>query len=316
MPQNFIECDREQAMLMPPSLLDWVPEDHLVWTILQSVSEMDLDALYGVYRRDGHGRPAYHPAMMVALLLYAYSKGNRSARAIERECQEDVAAQRAPDHSTIAEFRRRHETALADLFTGVLRPCREAGLVRVGVVVIDGTKVSANASRDANKSYRRIVHEILEEAEDIDRAEDEQHGDRRGDELPEEMQSAEGRRAALRAAKQRLDRNVDEGGGSDRDRAQGESFATADGEGSAKPTLEFAAQAIVARANGRDGWLQDARRQLAARREQDARPVAWSRGGRLLQSARRLEEDLAGEVAANRAYEHYRATSRRAQRAG
>ena len=119
-----------------------------------------------------------------------------------------ISAQRAPDHSTIVEFRRRHETALAELFTGVLRLCREAGLVQVGVVAIDGTKVSANASRDANKSYRRIVHEILEEAEETDRAEDERHGEQRGDELPDEMQTEEGRRAAFRAAKQRLDRHA------------------------------------------------------------------------------------------------------------
>jgi transposase len=107
-------------MMLPPSLLDWVPVDHLVWTILASVSELDLDAFYGAYRRDGHGRPAYEPAMMIALLLYAYSNGYRSSRGIERKCREDVAfmvitAQRAPDHSTIAEFRRRHETALAGL---------------------------------------------------------------------------------------------------------------------------------------------------------------------------------------------------------
>ena len=303
-------------MLMPPSLLDWVPADHLEWTILASVEEMDLDPVYSAYRRDGHGRPAYDPAMMVALLLYAYSKGNRSSRAIERECQEDVAymvisAQRAPDHSTIAEFRRRHESALAELFTGVLRLCREAGLVQVGVVAIDGTKVSANASRDANKSYRRIVHEILEEAEETDRAEDDQHGEQRGDELPDEMQTEEGRRAAFRAAKQRLDRHANSDNDNDNDNDDGESSATADREGSTKaPLLEFDAEAIVARVNGRDGWLQEARHQLTARREQDARPIAWSRGERLLESARRLEEDHAAELEANRAYEHFRATGR------
>src|SRR6266446_2172229 len=102
MPQNFISCDRDQAMLMPPSLLDWVPEDHVVWTILGAVDELDLSAFYGAYRADGHGRPAFAPPMMVALLLYAYSRGNRSSRGIERACREDVAymvisAQRAVD---------------------------------------------------------------------------------------------------------------------------------------------------------------------------------------------------------------------------
>jgi transposase len=114
---------------MPPSLLEWVPEDHLAWTILASVEEMDLGALYADYRADGHGRPAYDPRMMVALLLYAYAKGNRSSRGIERACSEDVAyrvicSNHAPDHSTIAEFRVRHERALADLFGEVLGALR------------------------------------------------------------------------------------------------------------------------------------------------------------------------------------------------
>jgi transposase len=129
MPQNFIECDREQSYLMPPSLRDWVAEDHLVWTVLESVAAMDLDAFYSAYRADGHGRPAYEPSMMVALLLYAYARGNRSSRGIERECQEDIAyrviaANRVPDHSTVAEFRKRHETALSGLFGEVLELCR------------------------------------------------------------------------------------------------------------------------------------------------------------------------------------------------
>jgi len=123
MPQNFIACDREQSFLLPPSLLEWVAEDHLVWTILGAVDELDLSRIYGVYRPDGHGRPAYEPRMMVGLLLYAYAKGIQSSREIERRCGEDVAfmviaARARPDHSTIAEFRRRHERALAELFTG------------------------------------------------------------------------------------------------------------------------------------------------------------------------------------------------------
>src|SRR5579863_525167 len=150
MPQSFIACDRDQVMLLPPSLRDWLPEDHLVWTVLAAVEEMELTAFYGVYRADGHGRPAYEPSMMVSLLLYSYARGNRSSRGIERECTEDVAyrvicANLVPDHSTIAEFRKRHEVALAGLFTGVLALCRKAGLVSVGVIAIDGTKVAANA---------------------------------------------------------------------------------------------------------------------------------------------------------------------------
>lgn len=200
---NFIGCDRDQAFLMPPSLREWVPEDHLVWTVLDAVGEMDLGAFYGDYRADGHGRPAYEPSMMVALLLYAYARGNRSSRGIERACVEDVAhrvvaGNLVPDHSTIADFRVRHEAALAELFTGVLGLCRRAGLVSVGVVAIDGTKIAGNASREANRSYEQIAREILEEAAETDRREDELYGGARGDELPERLRTSEGRKAALR----------------------------------------------------------------------------------------------------------------------
>jgi hypothetical protein len=128
--------------------------------------------------------------MLVALLLYAYARGNRSSRGIERACWEDVAykvicALRTPDHSTIAEFRRRHEADIGELFDDVLGLCHEAGLVSVGVITIDGTKIKANASMDHNRSYREVVTQILREAEEIDRREDELYGDARGDELPE-----------------------------------------------------------------------------------------------------------------------------------
>jgi transposase len=304
MPQNFIACDREQAMLLPPSLLDWVSEDHVVWTILSSVEEMDLSAFYGAYRADGHGRPAYEPSVMVALLLYAYARGNRSSRGIERECREDVAymvitAQRAPDHSTIAEFRKRHETALADLFTGVLALCRQAGLVKVGVIAIDGTKISANASMGANRSYERIAREILAEAAETDRLEDELYGDARGDELPERLRTREGRRAALQEAKRKLER--------DRAGKQGQVEQTDASAQSSRALVELDAQAIVGLVQGRRGWLREARRQLDEQREQQARPIAHSRAERLGESARRLEEEHAAEVEANAAYEAWRA---------
>ena len=146
---------------MPPSLRDWVAEDHLVWTVLAAVAEMDLSALYAAYRPDGHGRPAYEPSLMVALLMYAYSQGNRSSRGIERKCREDVAyrviaVNLVPDHSTIAEFRARHETALAGLFSEVLSLCRAAGMVNVGVIAVDGTKVHANASNMASPASREV----------------------------------------------------------------------------------------------------------------------------------------------------------------
>jgi len=299
MPQNFIECDREQVLLMPPSLRDWLPEDHLAWTILGSVEEMDLSAFYADYRADGHGRPAYEPAMMVALLLYAYARGNRSSRAIERACTEDVAyrviaANRAPDHSTIAEFRVRHEHALGELFGAVLGLCKAAGLVTVGVVAIDGTKISANASMDANRSYEQIAREILEDARRIDAAEDALYGDARGDELPEHLRTSEGRRKALREAKRKLDE--------ERAAQQKQGQSAADGSELALDPAQF-----VTNSYGRRNWFREARRKLDEQRQREARPIARSRSERLAESARRLEQEHATELRANVAYEAWRA---------
>src|SRR5215217_7148942 len=209
---RFIGLDREQVFLMPPSVRDWVPEGHLVWTVLEAVGELDLSAFYAEYRADGHGRAAYEPSMMVALLLYAYARGTRSARGIERACVEDVAlwvvaGSLVADHSTVAEFRGRHERALGEVFSGVLGLCSRAGLVSVGVVAIDGTKLSASAAINSNRDFGRIAREILEQAADIDRREDALYGSERGDELPEHLRTREGRRKALREAKERLDRD-------------------------------------------------------------------------------------------------------------
>jgi transposase len=181
MPQNFIDCEWDQVFLLPPDPREWLPEDHLVWTVLDAVAEMNLDAFYGAYRRDGHDRPAYDPRMMVALLLYAYARGNRSSRGIERGCVENIAyrviaANRVPDHSTIAEFRKRHEGAIAGLFGEVLGLCAEAGLAKVGVIALDGTKVQASASRFANLDYEQIARQLLAEHEQTDEAEDEREG--------------------------------------------------------------------------------------------------------------------------------------------
>src|ERR671910_2908362 len=154
MAQNFIACDREQELLLPPSLREWLPEDHLAWFVIDAVAAMDLGAFYASYRADGHGRAAHDPAMMVALLLYVYAIGERSSRRIERRCIEDVAvrvicANRAPDHTTISRFRQRHETALAGLFGEVLWLCAEAGLGRVGGIAVDGPEGPANAAHHA-----------------------------------------------------------------------------------------------------------------------------------------------------------------------
>src|SRR5215213_1382516 len=210
MGQRFVACDREQSFLMPPDVREWLPENHLAWFVIAAVDEMNLDAFYAAYRVDGRARPAYDPAMMVALLLYAYARGTRSSRIIERGCSEDVAfrviaAQQCPDHATIARFVERHQSALAGLFGEVLTLCARSGLARVGVLAVDGTKVAANASRNANLDYEQLAREIIEDAIATDQAEDELYGDRRGDELPPELATGAGRQAWLREAKQRLE---------------------------------------------------------------------------------------------------------------
>jgi transposase len=206
MPQNFIDCGREQVFLMPPDVRDWPPEGHLAWFVLDAVEAMDLTGFYASYRQDGHGRAAYEPSMMVALLLYAYARGVRSSRAVERACEEDIAyrviaANQRPDHATLARFMERHEEALAGLFSEGPRALRRGRPGEGWVIAIDGTKLAANASRDADRDYDQIAREILEQARAADQAEDEQFGEARGDELPPHLSTHGGRRAWLRDAK-------------------------------------------------------------------------------------------------------------------
>src|SRR5215216_5705909 len=210
MAQNFLGCDRDQSLLLPPDLREWLDEDHLAWFVIEAIEELDLEPFYAAYRADGHGRAAHDPKMMLTLLAYAYCVGERSSRGIERRCREDVAfrvvcANRVPDYATVARFRVRHQQALAELFGQVLGLCAEAGLVRAGVIAVDGSKFRAAASDAAIRSYEEIAAEVLAEAEHIDAAEDERFGAARGDELPGQLASRGGRRAWLRDAKRRLD---------------------------------------------------------------------------------------------------------------
>jgi transposase len=296
---RFIGCDRDQVFLMPLSVRDWMPEGHLVWTVLDAVGELELSAIYADYRDDGRGRPAYEPSMMVALLLYAYARGNRSSRGIERACIEDiayrvVAGNLAPDHSTIAEFRCRHERALGEVFSGVLGLCARAGLASVGVVAIDGTKMVANASSDANREFGQIAREILAEAAEIDRREDELYGAERGDELPEHLRTREGRRKALREARERLER--------ERNRPP-----EAPAPDEPPVTVELDPREFVTRPQGRRAWVREGRRALEAERERECRPIAQDRTDRLFEACRRLEAELDVEQASHAAYDEWRA---------
>lgn len=226
MAQNFLSSDRNQPLLLPPDLRDWLPEEHLAWFVVEAIEELDLEPFYSAYRSDGHGAAAHEPKMMVGLLAYAYCVGERSSRGIERRCREDVAfrvicANQTPDHATIARFRVRHQEALAELFGGVLGLCARAGLVEVGVLAVDGSKFRAAASDAAIRAYEELAKEILAEAAEADAAEDERFGDARGDELPEQLTTRQGRRAWLREAKRQLDaERAEKAGPVPRDRAE------------------------------------------------------------------------------------------------
>jgi transposase len=305
MPQNFIESRAEQGFLLPPDVRDWVPPDHLAWFVIDAVKEMDLGAFYAAYRADGHGRAAYDPSVMVRVILYGFATGVQSSRAIERHCREHVAyrvltGNLVPDHVTISRFICRHEQALAALFSQVLGLCAQAGLVDSGVVSVDGTRIAANASRERNQEFGQIAIEIVEQVKATDEAEDRELGEARGDELPEELRTPEGRREFFRRARQKLkgDAGSQEPGEGDEPQPESER----------EREYEFDAERIVARVQGRAGWRRDAHRQLERQRWEDPDPIPSSHEERLLLAAERLEDDLGAERAGNEAYEAWRRT--------
>jgi transposase len=213
MAYNFLACDRDQAFLLPPDLRDWLPADHLAWFVLDVVDQLDLHPFLAAYRADGHGRAAYEPRMLLGVLLYGYCTGVRSSRQIERRCHEDIAfrvlaGNSTPDHVTIARFRTRHQQALAGLLVASLRLCAAAGMVRLGLVALDGTKIEANAAAAANRTHAHLqaqVAELLSQAAEADRAEDHQHGPARGDELPRALAGRAERLVRLQHAKAQLE---------------------------------------------------------------------------------------------------------------
>jgi transposase len=220
-PTTFRPYEPDQTYLLPPRLAEWLPEDHLVYFIRDIVAQLDLSELYADYDGARGGRPPYNPTMMTALLLYAYCVGEPSSRRIERATYESVpfrvlAADQHPDHDTIAAFRTRHLQALSHLFVQVLRLCQKAGLVKLGHVALDGTKMRANASKHKAMSYDRLckseaeltaeMDELLKQAAATDEAEDAQYGPGiRGDELPQELRRRESRLATIRKAKAALE---------------------------------------------------------------------------------------------------------------
>jgi transposase len=224
MAKRFRTDHLDQGLLLPPSLHDWLPERHLARFVAEVVETLDLQAIYQSYGGDGRGLAAYQPTMMVRVLLYGYCLGVVSSRKIERATYEDVgfrflSADAHPDHDTIAAFRARHLSALAALFVQALRLCEKAGLVKLGHVAIDGTKIKANASKHKAMSYARMmetearlqqeVEALLQRAAEVDAAEDAQYGPgERGDELPAELARREVRLAKIREAKAALEQEA------------------------------------------------------------------------------------------------------------
>ena len=227
MSKNFRTCDLDQPFLLPPSLQDWLPESHLARFIAELVPGLDLSKIYGFYgRRDGRGKAAYHPVMMVRVLVYGYCVGVMSSRRVERASYDDIAfrylcADQHPDHDTIAAFRQQHLPVLAQLFTQNLQLCNKAGLVKLGHVAIDGTKVQANASKHKAMSYDRMeekekqlkaeVEKLLAQAAETDAAEDALYGKgNRGDELTGELARRESRLKKIAEAKAALEQEARE----------------------------------------------------------------------------------------------------------
>lgn len=221
MSKTFRSWEVEQVWLLPPSVQDFVPQEHLAHFVRELVRrELDLSAILGTYSEE-RGYPPYHPVMMTALLLYSYTQGIYSSRRIARACEERVdfmaiTALQKPDFRTVNAFRRRHLKALSDLFGQVLGLCSEAGMVKLGHVAVDGTKIRANASRHKAMSYGRmeresqrlkaLVQSWLDQAEAIDAAEDAEYGpNRRGDEMPSWVADKEERHRRIQEAKERLE---------------------------------------------------------------------------------------------------------------
>ena len=221
MSKQFRPWNPDQSFLFPASPRDWLPENHLVYFLLDVIPQMTLQPILQPYLTEERGQPPYHPTMLVTLLLYGYATGTFSSRRLMARCETDVAyrvivGEDIPDFRTISDFRKRHLAALEGLFVDVLKLCAKAGLVKVGRIALDGSKVKANASRHKAMSYdymlkeeRRLKEEIkalLAQAEEADQAEDKTYGrDRRGEELPEELARRQSRLHKIREAKAALE---------------------------------------------------------------------------------------------------------------
>jgi len=223
MPKGYRTYLPEQELLLPPSLRDWLPEQHLVYFVSDVVDQLDLSAMYGAYEKEKRGQPPYDPRLMTKLLVYGYCTGVFSSRRIQKRLQEDIpfkvlAAGNEPDFRTISDFRKIHIATLQNLFEQVLAMALECGAIKLGRVSLDGTKLKANASKHKAMSYARMqekqkqlkeeVKQLLDQAAAADEQEDRQYGNQRGDELPEELRRRETRLAKIKEAKKVIEQRA------------------------------------------------------------------------------------------------------------
>jgi len=261
----------EQNLLLPPSLRDWLPENHLAYCVSDVVDQLDLSAIESVYEEEDRGQPPYHPRMMTKILLYGYCVGVFSSRRMEKRLVEDVAfrvlaAGNEPDFRTLSDFRKIHLKALEELFQQVLRLALEVGALKLGRVVLDGSKVKANASKHKAMSYGRMeetekrlrkeVRELLKQAEAVDKEEDQRYGrERQGEELPEELQRRETRIARIREAKKALEERA-------REKAESEGKVDQEAKPRAKDQYNFTdPESRILK--GSDGFVQGYNTQVA-----------------------------------------------------
>ena len=261
----------DQDLLLPPSLRDWLPENHLVYCVSDVVDQLDLSAIESVYEEEDRGQPPYHPRMMTKILLYGYCVGVFSSRRMEKRLVEDVAfrvlaAGNEPDFRTLSDFRKIHLKALEELFQQVLRLALEVGALKLGRVALDGSKVKANASKHKAMSYGRMeetekrlrkeVRELLKQAEAVDKEEDQRYGrERQGEELPEELQRRETRIARIREAKKALEERA-------REKAESEGKVDQEAKPRAKDQYNFTdPESRILK--GSDGFVQGYNTQVA-----------------------------------------------------
>jgi len=311
---EYVPVDRDQQFLLPPDVREWLPSTHLVWFVLDVVARVDTSRLHARHRRDGVGRRAYDPDMLLALLVYAYCTGQRSSRQIERLCEVDVAyrvicANSVPDHTTIARFRQGHQDEAVQLFTDVLVMCASCGLVKVGVIAVDGTKIAGAASLKANRTRTQIedeVRKMMVDAAEVDAAEDDLFGSGdRGDGLPGDLVDPRKRRARLDAAVAELERARLAREDAERTARQAQIEALASGErrpgkpmigtevAAAELALELARRGALARYE----QLVEAAAGRTGRGRSGARPkptgFAVRRAEQRLERARRVEAERA-----------------------